>query len=388
MLDVTANAKITQINASVDRGGWECQFEVYNDTDLFDFGSNFQALWEGGFGGAPGTPRLGFNGYVVPSRFEFNPSGSVTTHVAQTSDGFLRRAWLQGIGFADQDTTARAHYHQFDSVTGTTPERMTMGRLVRHILGYYDELDAPPATNPDWVAHTNMVYHETQNPHGWISLDGVEMEPFNAISRPQGSMRVDKYIVRETDNLWSRLSEIATNEFFYIYFDKFDKLWYQRHPMYATVLPTPVMTFDKDFLIGKPTIDYRYVDQLRQVKLHAVTDGGSTLHSEYPASPTYVYGNTTEQSYIRCNNQATLDNWCERKYLFENRDYTVTWTAPGCVGLLFELLDRVQITYAGTSANGVHVNWSEKKFWIHNIVVNPTAGNTGTTQFTLEAENV
>jgi hypothetical protein len=325
---------------------------------------------------------------VVPRRFAFDRVGSIADFMAQTTDGVIKTGWVQGIGFRDTDTNARAHYHQFDSVTGAPAERMTMGRIIRHLLGYYDQLGVPPATNPDWVAHANLVYHATQNPHGWITLDGVTTTPFVSPGTPDGSMRVDRYIVRENNNLWTAMQQIARNEFFVLYFDKQDNLHYQRHPMYATSLPSVVMTFDEDFAIQKPVIEHRTPFQVLQVLLHAVTDDGDTLHSTYPASVTHVYGQVHEQSYIRCNDQDTLDEWARVTYLLMNRDFTVRWTAAGLCGLLFDILDRVQITYSGTTANGVHITWSGKKFWIHEITVSPDAAFGGRSTFVLEAENV
>ncbi len=529
--DITDSISITQINASLDRGGWECQFTAMNDTDIAETHQRVTIQLRGAFGSAPGAPRPVFQGYILPEQFSFSRTGSEARFTAQTSDGILRKGWLQGLGLADRDATPRDHYHQWDSVTGgVNAERMTMGRIVRHILGYYDNLGVPPATNPDWIAHTNMVYHPTQNPHGWITLDNVETEPFDAVTHPTGSMRVDVYNVRETDNLWERLREIARNEFFEIYFDKQDTLWYQRHPMYLTPLPTPVMTFDEDFCVVPPTVEIRDTDYVKQVRLHAVTDGGDTLHAYYPLTniclnPSFednitgwaavggaaltqsnaqfydgayslrivttaavgdgayysanpgaaatlfmasmwvyqaaggasvrlrlrdqtnatstssvavvlapatwtqltvshttganrcndlrlyvettvgaavtlyadaviisppsnpVYARTVELSYIRCNDQSTLNEWAERRWKYENRPYTVKWTAPGFCGLLFEILDRVQITYTGTTANGVHIDWTEQKFWISEITVTPSEGFTGTSTFILEAEN-
>ncbi len=105
-----------------------------------------------------------------------------------------------------------------------------------------------------------------------------------------------------------------------------------------------------------------------------------------PALP--VYAKAPELDRIRCNDQSTLDEWARRHYYFENRPYTVRWTAPGLCGLLFEILDRVQITYTGTAANGVDVDWTEEKFWIHEITVTPDAGHGGRSEFLLEAENL
>jgi hypothetical protein len=105
-----------------------------------------------------------------------------------------------------------------------------------------------------------------------------------------------------------------------------------------------------------------------------------------PANP--VYARKIDRSRLRCNDQGTLNEWARRQWNFENRPYSVKWTAPGLCGLLFELLDRVQITYTGTDANGVHIDWDEEKFWIHEITVSPGEGFSGTSEFILEAENL
>jgi hypothetical protein len=322
---------------------------------------------------------------VLPSRITADLVGSEAEFIAQTSDGFLRRAWLQGISFAEVD--ARANYHEFsDDATECPAESMgyelNLGKIVKHILGYYDTCND---LGPNWISHTNMVYHATENPNGWINLDNVEASTWS-LANKGGSMATSIYIVRETNNLWSRLQEIARNEFFIIYFDKDDSLYYRRHPMFDTVLPDPVMTFDEDFGLS-PFVAVPLADkQVEQVVLHAVTDEEDTLHSEYPASPTFVYGNKEERSNIRCNDQDTLDYWAERLYEFLNRDYSVRWTAAGACGLLFEIMDRVQVTYSGTAYNGLDINWTEKKFWIHEIEVVPHSVFGALTTFTLEAE--
>lgn len=389
MEDITDSVSITRINGSLDRGGWQCDFVAWGDTDVVEVNQQVNVTWRGGFGGPLGSPRTAFKGYVLPTRIQFDRATSRAEFIAQTSDGYLRRGWLQGLGLADTGTDARDHYHQWDSVTGGGGGvRMTLGRIVQHILGYYDNIGVPPATNPDWVAHTNLVYHPTQNPNGWISLDNVETTPFDASLNPDGTMRVNRINIQETDNLWTRLVEIADMEFFVIYFDKTDTLYYMKHPMYQSDLPTAVMTFDQDFIVTPPSVELRLSEQVRQVHLAAVTDDGDTMHSKYPASPTHVYGKTSDLLRLRCNDQDELDEWAERYYLWLNRDCTVTWTAPGLCGLLFEILDRVQITYTGTTANGVDIDWTEKKFWIHEIDVRPGIGFSGQSTFTLEAENV
>lgn len=394
-IDVSGDVRITHINGNLVRGGWEMHFASLGETDLMRPFQFVQLYWDGYFGASYlEQDLLGLQGHVMPLQFSFDKVGSLTTHIATTTDAILRKGWLQGIHFIDMGADDRNHYHQFDDHTGGG-ERMTMGRIVKHILGYYDDLGVPPATNPDWVAHTNLVYDATHNPHGWITLDYVTQEPFESPGNPNGSMRVDHYIVRETNNLWSTIQQIAKNEFFVAYFDKENNLRYERHPMFSTVLPDVVMDFDEDFSLGKPIVYVRYMDappdmagSVRQVKLHAVQDDGSTIHSDYPSSATHVYGQVNEISHIRCNDQDTLDEWARIQYLYDNRDCTVQWRVPGVCGLLFEIGDRVSITYTGTSANGVHIDWTEKKFWIHDIDIRPNESFSGVTRFMLEAENL
>jgi hypothetical protein len=385
-------SNILSIGASDSRGGWEIRFRVMNDTDAIAINQRMLVQWSPLMGydflyGFKEREWTAFDGHVMPFRFSFDVAGSVITAVAQTTDGFLRRGWCQGIGFVDTGAVARAHYHQFDSVTGVPIERMTLGRIVRHLLGYYDTLGAPPPSNPDWVAHTNLVYHAVQNPHGWITLAHVTTAPFADPGNLDGSMRTDRYIVRESKNLWQTLRGIASNEFFICYFDKTNTFHYERHPMYAATPATSVTTLTARMCSGKPVVINRYRDQIRQALLHAVDDDGDTLHAEYPASPAWVYGNIWEQSYIRCNSQNALDHWAEVYYRYTNRPYQVQWTMPGLAGLLFDVMDPVNITYQGTDQNGVHLNWLNEKFWISNIMVYPKPGHTGQSVLTLEADN-
>lgn len=390
MLDISGDLRISRINGSLSRGGWECRLTslspretpddpvdaTYGATASTDALLRWQKIcvrWKSAFGTCPATRRVAFVGWTMPSRFQFDRASSRSEFIAQTTDGALRRGWIQGISFEDVGAGARADYHEYDNAHFN----MRLGRLVQHILGYHD---AGADLGPQWVAHTNLVYHAVENPHGWIHLDNVDLT---------NSVRVDRYNVRETDNLWARLREMARNEFYEIVFDKTDTLWYKPHPMYLAPLPDPVMVFDEDFCVVPPNVEVRDVDQVRQVKLHAMTDAGGTLHSDYPALVVPSYGNVVDISRLRCNDQATLDLWAERRWAYLNRQFTVRWTAPGLCGLLFEILDRVSITYTGvTTVNGVHLDWLEKKFWIQEIDVTPDDRFGGTSTFLLEEENI
>ncbi len=387
-LNVSEHLKIESIRGSASRGGWEVQFQVMADTDLLDLNQELIVTWDPIFQGANWSTQVAFYGHVVPSQFTFSFDGSLTKCIARTSDAFLERGWVQGVHFVDTDAVARSNYHQFDSITGGVPERLTLGRLVRHFLGFYDQLGAPPGTNPDWIAHTNLVYHATENPAGWIDDSGVETVAFADPGNLDGTARAKRYMVRESNNLWGVIRAIAINDHFVAYFDKENHLHYERIPMFQVgALPTPVMTFTKEFCAGRPQVIFRGKQQIRQVRYHAVTDDADTLHADFPASSTHVYGNVIDQSRFRCSNQDALDHWAEIRYYWENRPYTIKWPAPGLCGLLFELHDRIAITYTGTTANGVDIDWTEEKFWITDINVSPNTFLSGKTVFTLESEN-
>jgi len=369
------------------RGGWEATFNVMGDTNLIDLHQEITFTMDPIFGGVKWPTHLAFNGHAVPRQYHFGFDGSLTSILARTSEAFLENGWLQGVHFVDVDAVGRSNYHQFDSITGGAPERLTLGRLVRHILGYYDSLGADPITNPDWVAHCNLVYNATYNPHGWISLDNVETTPWATPGNLDGTARAQRYIIRETSNLWGAIQAIAVNDHFVAYFDKENVFHYERNPMFQAVLPAVVMTFTNTFCAGRPQVVIRDKRQIDQVRYHAVTDDADTMHASWPVSPTHSYGQTIDQSRFRCNDVDQLSYWAKIRYYWENRPYTVKWPAPGLCGLLFELYDRVAITYTGTDENGVDIDWTDQKFWITDINVTPGGFLGGSTWLTLEAEN-
>lgn len=385
-LNVSDSLVLRHISGNASRGGWEALFSVMSDTDLFSLYQEITFTMDPIFGGVKWPTTLVFHGHAIPKQYSFAHDGSLTELSARTSDAFLESGWLQGVHFVDVDAAGRANYHQFDSVTGAV-ERLTLGRLVRHILGYDDTLGVPPGTNPDWVAHCNLVYDAAHNPHGWIDLDSVETTPWATPGNLDGTARAERYIIRETNNLWSAIRSIATNDHFVAYFDKNNTFHYERNPMFQAVLPAVVMIFTETFCAGRPQVAFRDKRQVDQVKYHAVTDDADTIHANYPSSVTHVYGRTINQSRFRCNDADQLEYWATIRYAWENRPYTVRWPAPGLCGLLFELYDRVGITYTGTDENGVDIDWTNRKFWITDIQVTPGGFLGGNTVFTLEAEH-
>lgn len=375
MNDISDNVMIQNISGDVAAGGWKCSLTTAGDTDILESNQEVQISWRPSLGGNFGSPLPAFNGHITGRKIKFTGTQATTLLEARTTDALLQSAWVQGIHFRDVGADSRANYHEFDDATGN----LTLGRIVQHILGYLD--------GSFWISHTNCVFNGVHNASGWINIDDVEVSAWT-LGNTMGSMRADSYIVEETSNIWRTIQQIAGNEFFVAYFDKLNNFHYKRHPMFQSSLPDPVMTLTKDHLIEEPEVEERpeggdYGKNDLQIVLHAVTDEGTTLHSYSPAQGELrTQGQRKEISYIRCNDQNTLDFWARRVYDFESRDVSARIVLPGMSGLLFNLLDRVAITYVGSSYTGLDINWSAKKFWVHKIDVTPVRS-----VLTLEAEN-
>ncbi len=239
---------------------------------------------------------------------------------------------------------------------------MRIGHIIKHILEY----------------HCNIS--STVHAEGWVDTTDIDITT---------SSRINRLNFHATDNMWSALQELARFEFYHLYFSKDNAVHYIPHPMFDAVPPTEVMEFTADFCVGRPIVTENASKKVSQVTLWATDEDGRIYNSAWPASPSDE-GTPLEMRKVRVGGaapQARLDALVRRVYDWHNRDYTVQWTAPGLCGLLFDLLDRVGVTYDGpTEPAGVHINWSDKKFWVHRIHMLPREGFTGQTTFLLEEE--
>jgi len=357
--EILDDVQVRSIVADADKGGWEAQLETYQDTDAIEKWQAIALLFK--YYSPTGwdeEDREVFVGHALPLGFDFNLPFSTARFSAATSHRFLEAASLQGIGFADQTVAGAPPYNDHQIAT------MTIGEIVQHII----------------EQHTNISSTAGINPEGWVDTSDIDTT---------NSTRVTRYNVHATNNMWSAIQNIARNEFYYPHFDKLNAFHYQPHPMFGT-LPTPVMEFTAAFCAGRPTVRLRAQKKVSTVMLKAVDEDGTVYTSEYPGTPADE-GRPMELTRIRVGAggigpQARLDQLAPRVYDWETRDWTVEWPAPGWSGFFFELLDRVELSYTGTSANGVHIDWMQKKFWIHRIQMAPGPGLTGMTRFTLEEE--
>lgn len=344
------DTQLEQIVADADKGGWEATLVTFQDTDAIQKWQQVELPFRFWSSGWDADWRTGLVGHALPLGYDFDRILSNARFSVATSNRFLEGMSVQGIGFTDPAPNPSANDHQ---IVG-----MTLGHIVEHIL----------------EEHCNIS--TTTNPEGWVDTSDIDTANSTTVSR---------YNFRQANNAWSALQRLAREEFYSIYFSKDNAVHYIPHPMYDVALPDPVMDFTAAFCSSRPVVHVNALRKVSQVTLKAVTDTGAVLTSVYPATPADE-GQPKELARIRCNVQARLDVLAQREYEWENRDYTVEWPAPGLCGLFFELLDRVRVTYAGTSANGVEVDWNQKNFWVQRMVMTPGPGRTGQTIFTLEED--
>lgn len=350
--------QIQSVVGDADKGGWEANLRVFQDTDALEKWQAVALLFR--FHSPDGWDKeertTGLLGHVLPQGLTFDfPTSQARLNMA-TSHRFLEAMSVQGIGFADQSVAGAAPYnaHQIDG--------LRLGHIIKHIL----------------EEHCNIS--TTTNPEGWVDT-ASDIDITN-------STTVNRYNFHATNSGWSALQQVARNEFYYLYFSKDNVVHYIPNPMFAAALPTPVMEFTGAFCSGRPTVTLRAEKKVSQVTLKATDEDGTVYTSQWPVSPA-TEGRPKELTRIRVGGaapQVRLDALALRVYDWETRDYTVQWPAPGWAGFFFELLDRVEVSYTGTSANGVHIDWTSKEFWITRIQMSPGPGLTGRTVFTLEEE--
>lgn len=348
MTNYLEDVQIQSITADAAKGGWEATVVAFQDTDAIVKWQRVELPFR--FGSSDGwdeDARTGLVGHALPLGFDYDFLTANARFSVATSHRFLEGMSVQGIGFTA--AAAPANSHQITN--------MRLGHIVKHIL----------------ECHCNIS--TATNPEGWVDTSDIDVTT---------STLVDRYNFHQTNNAWSALQALARNEFYWLYFSKDNAVHYVGHPMFGT-LPPPVMEFTADFCSGRPTVNVRAVKNVSQVILKAVTDDGGVLTGTWPVTPADE-GQPKEMTRVRCNAQPRLNTLAMREYDWESRTYTVEWPAPGFSGLLFELMDRVSLTYTGTAANGVHVDWTDKKFWIHRMQMAPGEGFTGQTIFTLEEE--
>lgn len=363
-IEQTTRLVLQSVGGDASRGGWQATGHFANQQDVAAYSrrSYIYYLPEGG-GDWDAVYHLGLSGQILPQSVNFNRALSRTQVTIPTADAFLNNAGLQGIYFVDDATPANPH-----QVNG-----LNLGAIVQHIIEQHCNISSTAfIQNSDSTYSTNPV-------GGWCDTSNIDTA---------NSTTADVYTVRQSNSMWTTLRQIAANEFYVCYFDKFNRFNYQVHPQFAAVLPSPVVTLDSSNIIGLPEVTFRDRVLIDQAVLMALTDDGQILTSSYPAQ----FGSNgridRSQNNLRCNSQARLDVLAERYFNFQNRQYGLRVSIAGAWGLMLDLYDRVYVNYTGTSINGADVSFSNEPFWVEGIEVQRVGNFGAISTLTLEQETV
>lgn len=344
------------ITGSLNEGGWRAEGNIYNDADRLQWYQEAESwywLYRGGAWEA--TPRLGFRGHLLPEDWEKTVQSSVAPWRGFTAQEILKHGRIQGIFFAE--ASSPANQHQL-----TVGESLASG-VIKHILGQAGE-----------YGHWNGVYEENGTVIWPEGITRLNVETTNSVAPGVWDMK--------EGNFWARLQEVATADTHLLYVSKDNIINYIQHPMFGATLPSAVMDITSSHLLEPLRITPRNTEAVGKVRVFGNTPGGLQISGSYPTDATA--GPVITQSGVLATSATKLTGIATRKYLYANRSHTVIATLPGAMGLLFDIMDRVTITYS-SAADGI--SWSAKAFWVEEIKVTLQDFFNGVSVLRLEAEN-
>jgi hypothetical protein len=365
-IEATTRFIANSIGGNVQSGGWQATGFFANDQGAADYGRRTDVYFTPeGDGVWDASATLGLKASILPQLARFDYKQSSTEVTVATTDIFLQNAALQGIFFADPgDPLDVENPHQYSP--------LNLGLIIKHIIEQHTNVSSTA-----FVQNSNGSY-STDPVGGWVDTSAIDVT---------NSTTVDVYTVRQTNSLWRTIQAIAENEFYIAKMTKHDEFSYQPNPMFDTVLPDFTISLNSSYLVGQPEVTFRNDVQIDQVLLMALTDDGEILKSEYPANVPAT-GRRFQLTNLRCNDQTRLDTLAERKYFFETRPYDLRLFLAGPWGLEMDLLDRISLTYTGTSRNGIELSFISEPFWIQAIRVQRSGNFGAITELDVSQENL
>lgn len=369
-MDITNVFLPQSLSGDLRRGGYIVTGQLVGDTDGLQYGQNVQLQGRSGAGGAlDAAYRTFLDGHCLnaPDNLQFDKYTSQATLNIGTMDNLLK-GYLQDIGFTDQASPQNAH-----QITD-----MVIADIAEHILR----------------RHCNAIYDASLTPEGVVTALDINTTDSTPVSLRN---------VRKSNNLWQRVQEIGggetAGEFFRVWFDRQNKLYYQPAPAFWSTPPTAIGALTNAHIRGRVRVKVVNSDPLTkigQAQLHAGATSTTVYNSEYPTNPDdgkiHQIG-----SGVWANSQARADTLAERLYKWLTRPYTLTVEVdPGLVlfgddGRGLDLADAVNVTYDGPADDGgagVHLQLSAQKFYVYGVAVNfDLAGKAARATLTLEADN-
>jgi hypothetical protein len=368
-IEATTKFLATVIEGSVDRGGWQATGSFVNDQGAADYGRRVDVYFTGEGGGVwDASASIALKASILPQLVRFDYKQSATELTISTTDIFLQNAAIQGIFFADPSKlsppTAVTNPHQYDP--------LSLGTIVKHIIEQHTNISSTGV-----IQNSDGTFSATPI-GGWVDTSDIDTA---------NSTTADVYTVRQNNSMWRTIRDIAANEFYIAKMTRKDEFSYNPNPMFEATLPSFTIDLDSSYLVAQPEVTFRNDVQVDQVLLMALTDDGDILKSEYPANVAAT-GRRLSITNLRCNSQARLDTLAERKYFFETRPYDLRLRIAGPWGLEMDLLDRISLTYSGTSRNGIELSFVNEPFWIQGIRVSRVGNFGAITELSVSQENL
>lgn len=354
---------ITTIEGSTSDGGWRMTGSVYNDADRLNFYQQITAWFDLYAGGAWGAlPRAAFIGHLLPEPWQKTFQSSKADWNAYTSQELMKRGVVQGI-FYKNVASSPANRHQ---IIG-----LNYAKIVYEMIGGHSSLMHSSQIGIYDSQLWSGAFTTVASPWGFLILD---LDIAN-------STLVSEYLVRE-GNFWERIKEMADKDLYLAYTDNAGVFHFVPHPMFDAALPTPVFELTSSMLLEPLRIERRNTEEVGQVIIQGTTPAGLQISGRYPSYS--AIGPVVVQSGYLATSSSLMTTIATRKYKFMNRDYRIEAKLPGAVGLMLDLLDRINVTYTSTPDG---IAWSQKKFWIDSISVEIADNFNAVTTLIMDAEN-
>ncbi len=366
----------TSLDGNLRRGGWLLSGIVEGDTDAIAKTQSIRTMGKSLATSIDADWREWFNGHALAEPdFRFTRYGSQAAWRAGTADAYLRGEALQDISFADVASPANSH----------EATSWNFGEVIEHILQF----------------HCNYIYDATGaagSPDGIITETDIDTT---------NSTTFTTFIVRQSTNLWRSLQQIGGGEegggeFYRVWFNRANKLFYQPAPPFISPQPTIKGTITKEHLRGQVMVKFHNSNPGQaygQVAIKAVASPTQIYTSKYPATTPLDGKILKKEAGIWANSQARTDTLAERLYKWLTRSYTLTVEVDaglvlfGDDGAGLDLGDRILVTYDGPTEDadtgaGVHLDLNAQSMYIYAVKVNLAAAQgRATATLVLEHDN-
>lgn len=357
-------------NGNLRRGGWLVTARVDGDTDAVSKNQNWQLVAKSAAGSLDPEWREILNGHILADPdFRFSRHTSQATVQAGTVDALLRGESIQDIGFVED--AAPSNNHQ---ITG-----LDFAAMINHML----------------QKHCNVILDATGaagSPDGIIDTTDIDTTNSTLISR---------YNVSKSGNFWRTLQQVASGEFYNIWCDRHNKIYYQPRPMFEPAPASSKGLLTTSHMRGTLQVKYwnsKPGQRIGQVNITTIKNSTTVYKSKYPADPADGKILPSKDGFWAAS-QANSDVLAERLYRWLTRQYTLTVEVdPGLAmfgddGLGLDLGDNLTFNYDGSAEDadtgvGVHLLAAAQPMYVYGMQIGfDVVGRLAKAVLTLEYDN-